>query len=55
MSLHKSGDFISDVELQFEWYVTNASWEVAELYLKAAEVTCLLLPLDQGCVRPTQS
>ena len=43
MSLRKSGDFISDVERQFEWYVTNANWEVAELYLKAVEATCRVL------------
>jgi len=43
MSLLKSGEFISDVEHQFEWYVTNANWDVAELYLKAVEATCRLL------------
>jgi plasmid stabilization system protein ParE len=43
MSLSKSGDFISDVERQFEWYVTTASWEVGELYLDAVEATCHLL------------
>ncbi len=43
MRLHKSDDFISDVECQFEWYVNNASWEVAELYLNAVEATCHLL------------
>jgi plasmid stabilization system protein ParE len=43
MSLRKSGDFISDVERQFDWYVTNANWDVAELYLKAVETTCRLL------------
>lgn len=43
MSLRKSGDFISDVELQFEWYAVNASWEIAERYLSAVESTCQLL------------
>ncbi len=43
MSLRKSGDFIEDVERQFEWYVKNVSWEVAELYLDAVEATCRLL------------
>ena len=43
MILRKSGDFLSDVERQFEWYVTNANWEVAELYLNAVEATCRLL------------
>ena len=43
MSLHKSGDFIADMEQQFEWYVKNASWEVAELYLDSVEATCQLL------------
>lgn len=35
MSLHKSEDFISDVERQFEWYVTNANWDIAERYLES--------------------
>ena len=43
MSLRKSGDFIADVERQFEWYVVNASWEVAERYAAAVEATCRLL------------
>lgn len=43
MSLLKSDDFIADVEQQFEWYVVHASWEVAERYSAAVEVTCRLL------------
>ncbi|MDR3460655.1 MAG: type II toxin-antitoxin system RelE/ParE family toxin [Verrucomicrobiae bacterium] len=43
MSVRKSGDFISDVENQFEWYAVNANWEIAERYLDAVEATCLLL------------
>ncbi len=43
MSLRKSGDFIADVERQFEWYVRSSSLEVAELYLDAVEATCQLL------------
>jgi len=31
MSARKTGDFISDVERQFEWYVVNAGWDIAEL------------------------
>lgn len=43
MSAHKSGDFISDVENQFEWYVVNANWGIAERNLEAVEATCQLL------------
>jgi hypothetical protein len=31
MSVHKSDDFIADVERQFEWYAANADWDIAEL------------------------
>jgi hypothetical protein len=30
MSAHKSDDFISDVEHQFEWYAANAGRDIAE-------------------------
>ena len=43
MSARKSDDFISDVERQFEWYVVNAGWDVAERYLAAVEAACQLL------------
>jgi plasmid stabilization system protein ParE len=43
MSAHKSDDFISDVEHQFEWYAANAGWDIAERYLDAVEATCQLL------------
>lgn len=43
MSVHKSEDFISDVERQFEWYAINAGWEIAERYLIAIEATTKLL------------
>jgi len=43
MSVRKSDDFIADVERQFEWYVVNAGWDVAERYFTAVEATCKLL------------
>lgn len=43
MSLLKPDDFIADVERQFEWYVTQAGWDVAERYLRALEATCQML------------
>jgi plasmid stabilization system protein ParE len=43
MSVQKSGDFISDVEQQFEWYAVQASWEIADRYLDAVEATGKLL------------
>lgn len=43
MSLHKSDEFVADVEREFEWYVINAGWEVAERYVVAVEATCRLI------------
>ena len=43
MSVRKTEEFIADVERQYEWYGTNAGWEVAERYLDAVEETCRLL------------
>ncbi len=43
MNVRKTGDFIADIERQFEWYAVNAGWEVAERYLAAVEATCGLL------------
>jgi plasmid stabilization system protein ParE len=43
MSLFKSDDFIADVERQFEWYVDNADWNIADRYLDTLEATCRLL------------
>ena len=61
MSVRKSEDFISDVERQFEWYATNADWDVAERYLEAIETTCHLIgqhPLlgpNAGLIHPRLS
>ena len=43
MNVRKTDDFIADVERQFEWYVVNAGWDVAERYLDAVEATGRLL------------
>ncbi|HEY5233772.1 MAG TPA: type II toxin-antitoxin system RelE/ParE family toxin [Verrucomicrobiae bacterium] len=43
MSARKSGDFIADMERQFEWYAVNADWNIAERYLAAVEAACQLL------------
>ena len=43
MSVHKSDEFIADVERQFEWYVREAGWDLADHYLAAVEATCRLL------------
>jgi plasmid stabilization system protein ParE len=40
MNVHKSDEFIADVERQFEWYVINAGWDVADRYLDAVEAVC---------------
>lgn len=43
MSVLKSGDFIADVERQFNWYEIHAGLDVAEHYLAAVQATCQLL------------
>ena len=43
MKVHKSSEFIADVEQQFEWYAVNAGWEIAERYLAAVQATCQFL------------
>ncbi len=43
MSVLKADVFIRDLELQFEWYVEKAGWEVATRYLDTVEATCRLL------------
>jgi len=43
MNVRRADEFIADVERQFEWYVGEAAWEVAEQYLKAVEAACTLL------------
>jgi hypothetical protein len=30
MSVRKADDFIADVERQFDWYLVEAGWEVAD-------------------------
>jgi plasmid stabilization system protein ParE len=42
MSVRKTDDFIADVERQHEWYLRNASSEIADAYLAAVEATCRL-------------
>ena len=43
MSVRRADDFIADVERQFNWYLAEAGWEVANRYLDAVEATCRLL------------
>lgn len=43
MKVRRTDDFIADVERQYEWYLSNASNEVAERYLGMVEATCALL------------
>ena len=43
MNLRRSDDFVSDVERQFEWYATNAGWDIAEQYLMSVEASCRML------------
>jgi plasmid stabilization system protein ParE len=43
MSVHRTDVFVADVERQFEWYVANAGWEIADRYPGAVEATCRLL------------
>ncbi len=43
MKVRKADDFIGDIEGQFDWYLANAGWEVADRYLAAGEGTWRLL------------
>ena len=58
MNVLKTDEFIADLERQFEWYVTNANWKVADRYLDAVEATCRIigqhhfLGLDGGFSHP---
>jgi toxin ParE1/3/4 len=46
MNVRKTDFFLADIELQYEWYATNAGWEVADRYLAAVEATCRLISLQ---------
>ena len=43
INIRKTDVFIADIEQQFEWYVRNAGWDIAEKYLDSVETTCRLL------------
>ena len=43
MNVRRADDFITDAELQFEWYAEHAGWEVADSYLAAVASTCALI------------
>jgi plasmid stabilization system protein ParE len=43
MNVRKTDAFLADIERQYEWYVANAGWEVADRYLGAVEAGCRLL------------
>ena len=43
MNICKSDDFIADAELQYQWYVERAGFDVADRYLAAIASTCALL------------
>jgi plasmid stabilization system protein ParE len=43
MNVRKADYFIADAELQYQWYVEHAGWDVAERYLAAIAGTCALI------------
>jgi len=43
MKVRKPDAFLADIERQYEWYVLEASLEVADRYLNAVEAVCRLL------------
>jgi len=43
VNIRKTAEFLTDVELQYEWYAQRAGWDVADRYLGAIESTCTLL------------
>jgi hypothetical protein len=36
MKVRKTDAFLADIERQYEWYVLEAGWEVADRYLNTA-------------------
>ncbi len=43
MKVRKTDVFLGDIERQYEWYVLEAGWVVADRYLNAVEAVCRLL------------
>jgi plasmid stabilization system protein ParE len=43
MNVVKTHAFLADIEQQYEWYVLEAGYEVADRYLKAVEAVAKLL------------
>lgn len=43
LGLHRTGDFVADLERQYAWYAEQAGWDVADRYLAAVEATCALI------------
>jgi toxin ParE1/3/4 len=43
MNVRKTDAFLADIQRQYEWYATNAGWELADRYLDAVEAVCRLL------------
>jgi len=48
MNVRKTDDFLADLERQFDWYIANAGWEVADHYLDSVQATCQLLGWQPG-------
>jgi plasmid stabilization system protein ParE len=46
MNVRKTDLFLADIEHQYEWYVTEAGWEVADRYLDSVAAACHLLSLQ---------
>jgi plasmid stabilization system protein ParE len=51
LAIQKAPAFIRDFEGQFEWYVREANWAVADGYLSAVEETLSLLAEFSGMGR----
>jgi plasmid stabilization system protein ParE len=43
MNIVRTGEFMADVEREFEWYALNAGWRVADRYLDTVQAACRLL------------
>jgi plasmid stabilization system protein ParE len=48
MNVRKTEEFLSDIERQFDWYLTQAGSEVADNYLASVQATCQLLGKQPG-------
>jgi plasmid stabilization system protein ParE len=43
MNVRKTDLFLADIEQQYEWYILNAGWKIADRFIYTVEAVCRLL------------